>query len=135
MTKEPVKVGIVAAVAIKHDGKYLLVQEKQEKVYGLWNFPAGHVDVGETIEEAAIREAKEESGYDVRLIRKVDIFQVNSTEMIKHAFEGEIIGGELNFPEDEILNASWFTYDEISEMKEKLRGSWIYETIKILEAR
>jgi len=135
MINESVKVEVIAAVAIKRDGKYLLVQEKQERAYGLWNFPAGRVDVGETIEEAAIREAKEESGYDVRLISKVDIFQVNSTDVVKHAFEGEIIGGDLNFPEDEILSAGWFTCGEVSEMKDKLRGSWIYETIEKLEMR
>jgi ADP-ribose pyrophosphatase YjhB (NUDIX family) len=96
--KEVIRVPIVAGVVIKKDGRYLFVQEKQPSAYGLWNFPAGRVDVGETIEEAAIREAKEESGYDIELIRKIDIFQENAQEPAKHAFEARIIGGDLNFP-------------------------------------
>ena len=39
MQKDIVYVYIVAAAVIKKDGKYLLVQEKQERVHGLWNFP------------------------------------------------------------------------------------------------
>ena len=61
---------VVAGVVVEKDSKYLLVQEKKELVYGLWNLPAGKVDEGETVEEAAVREAKEEVGYKVRLIKK-----------------------------------------------------------------
>jgi 8-oxo-dGTP pyrophosphatase MutT (NUDIX family) len=43
-------------------GRFLLVQERLEKVYGKWNMPAGHVEAGETIKAAAIRETKEETG-------------------------------------------------------------------------
>jgi ADP-ribose pyrophosphatase YjhB (NUDIX family) len=131
--KETIKVEVVAGVVIKQDGKYLLVQEKQPRAYGLWNWPAGKVDVGESIEQAAIRETKEESGYDVRLIKEITIFHAEAADTIKHAFEGKIIGGQLNFPQDEILDAQWFTLDEIKQMADKLRGGWILESINILE--
>ena len=133
MEKETIKVEVVAGVVLKKDGKYLLLQEKQPKAYMLWNFPAGRVDVGETIEQAAIRETKEESGYDVELIRQIKIFHAKSTDVVKHVFEAKIIGGELNFPEDEMLDAKWFTFDEIKGMKDKLRSDWILDTISILE--
>jgi 8-oxo-dGTP pyrophosphatase MutT (NUDIX family) len=133
MQKESIKVQVVAGVVIKKDGKYLLLQEKQPKAYMLWNFPAGKVDEGETFEQTAIREAKEESGYDVELVKKVGIFQKIPTDAVKHAFEAKIIGGELKFSEDEMLDARWFTFDEIKQMKDKLRGEWIIEAINVLE--
>lgn len=133
MEKEIVKTAVVAGVVIKKDGKYLLVQEKQPKAYGLWNFPAGRVDVGDTIEETAVKEAKEETGYDVELVKEIDIFQESAIESSKHAFEAKIMGGELKFPEDEILDAGWFTFEEIRGMKDKLRGGWIIGAISILE--
>ncbi len=133
--KETIKVEVVAGVVIKKDGKYLLLQEKQPKAYKLWNFPAGKVDVGESIEQAAIREAKEESGYDVELIKEITIFHTKSTDVVKHIFETKIIGGELNFPKDEILDAKWFTFDEMNQMKDELRSEWILATISILENR
>lgn len=133
MEKEVIKVAVVAGVVIKKDGKYLLVQEKQSKVYGLWNFPAGRVDVGDTIEQTAIKEAKEETGYEVELIKKIDIFQESATEPPKHAFEAKIIGGKLKYPKDEILDARWFTFEEIQGMKDRLRSGWIINAISILE--
>ncbi len=133
--KEAINVGVVVGVVVRRDGKFLLVQEKSPKIYGLWNFPAGHVDVGESLEQAAIREAKEESGYNVEIIKELAIFHAQSTDPIKHAFEGKIVGGELKFPEDEILDAKWFALNEIKQMKDKLRGGWILETISILESR
>ncbi len=133
MEKEVVLVHVVAGAVIKKDNKYLLVQEKWEKVYGLWNFPAGRVDVGDTIEETAIKEAREETGFEVELIRKIGIHQETATEAVKHAFEVRIIGGELKFSPEELLDAKWFTFEEIKNMKDKLRSNWILATIKILE--
>ncbi len=129
---EVIKVDVVAGVVIKQDGKYLLVQEKN-KARGFWNFPAGRVDEGESFEQAAIREAKEESGYDVELIREIDAFHETPTAAVKHAFEAKITGGELKFPEDELLDARWFTFEEIKGMKDKLRSEWILGAINILE--
>lgn len=125
------KVGVVAGVVLKRNGKYLLVQEKKPRAYGLWNLPAGKVDEGYGIEETAIKEAKEESGFDVRLIREISIYHINIHEPVKHAFEAEIIGGELAFPEDELLDARWFSYEEIIQLEaeSKLRGEWVLDTI------
>jgi len=89
MEKEAIQVRVVAGVVIRKDDKYLLVQEKQPKAYGLWNFPAGMVDVGESLEQAAIREAKEESGYDVELIKEIEIFHTFATDVVKHAYEAK----------------------------------------------
>jgi len=130
MERPVVMVPVVAGVVLEKNGKYLLVQEKQPRAYGLWNLPAGRVDVGDSIEQTAVKEAKEEVGFDVKLIRKIGIYQNKADEPPKHAFEAEIIGGELKFPEDELLDAKWFTLEEIKEMKEKLRGNWILEAIQ-----
>jgi ADP-ribose pyrophosphatase YjhB (NUDIX family) len=127
---------VVAGCVIRRDdGKYLLVQEKQPKVYELWNIPAGHVDKGETIENAAVREVKEESGYDVELGDKIDIYQETVESPVRHAFRATITGGELKIQPEEILDANWFSYDEITTMKQenRLRVEWIYDAISQVE--
>lgn len=131
--KETIKVEVVAGVVVEQDGKYLLVQEKMAKAYGLWNFPAGRVDIGESIEEAAIRETKEESGYEVELIREIKIFHEAATRAVKHIFEAKIIGGELNHSKEEMLDAKWFSFEEIKQMRNKLRSDWVFATLEILE--
>lgn len=123
---------IVAGVVLGRDGKYLLVQEKQQRAYKLWNLPAGRVDKDDTIEETAVKEAKEETGYNVELIRKIDIYQDTVEEPVKHAFEAKIIDGELNFPTDELLDARWFTFQEIKDMEGQLRGSWVIHAIELV---
>ena len=131
-----VKIYVAAGVVVKQDGKYLLVQEKKPSAYGLWNLPAGRVEEGQTIEDTAVREAKEESGYDVELVQHLDIFQGDGdgTSTCVHAFEAKIIGGELHVPED-MLDAKWFTYEEILKMKEKFRGFWQLKAIDLVEKR
>jgi 8-oxo-dGTP diphosphatase len=107
-----------------------LIQERKPSAFGLWNLPAGRVDVGESLEEAAIREAKEESGYTVKLTEQVALFHENAQAGVKHIYKGEIIGGDLKIPDDEIMDAKWYTFEEIESMKDKLRNPWILEAIK-----
>lgn len=132
-----VYVVVVAGVVLRKNSKYLLVQEKNPRCYKLWNLPAGRVEIGQTIKETAIKEAKEETGYDIRIIRELAIFHGDCDEAVKHSFEAKITSGKLNYPKDEILNVKWFDYEEIKELKIKkqLRSDWILKSIDILENR
>lgn len=123
MTEKPLATTfIVSGVVIEQDGKFLLVQEKQPKAYGKWNLPAGRVDKGESLEQAAVRETKEECGYDVELIQHVFSLHQAVDLPVMHAFKGKIVGGELVFPEDEILDAKWFSLEEVKAMEKDLRN-------------
>lgn len=133
MEKELVQINIVAGVVIEMDYKYLLVQEKQPQAYGLWNLPAGRVEVGDTIEETAIKEAKEETGYSVNLLGPVGIFHEDVDRPVKHVFGAQVTDGDLQWPEDEILQAAWFSLEEIIRMTDQLRGSWVIEAIENYE--
>ncbi len=125
-------VGIVAGCVVKKDDEFLLVQEKQEKVYGLWNFPAGHVDRGENLKQAAAREVQEETGYLVDVGKEVGLFHEHTKTPIKHIFEATITGGDLAAQPDEILDVRWLSFDEVQQLseEEKLRAPWILEVIK-----
>ena len=107
---------------MQKDGKFLLVQEKQQKVYGLWNLPAGHVDEGESLEETAVREAKEECGFDVALMKELLVVHPSIDRPVLHAYAADIVGGTLEFRKDELLDARWFSYEEIVAMKDKIRA-------------
>ncbi len=107
---------VIVGGVVEKDGKYLLVQEAQKRCRGKWNIPAGHLDPNETIFDAAKREIKEESGFDVELTgvcqignqkREDDIF-------VSVIFATKVICGDIKFDPNEILDAKWFTYEEIS---------------------
>lgn len=116
-------VEVVGSAVIKKDAKYLLVQEKQPKAFGLWSFPSGHVNEGETLEQATVREAKEECGIDIELHEELLVLHPSMQIPVLHAFRATIISGEVVFRKDEFLDAGWFTLDEIRAMKDKLRNT------------
>jgi len=126
------RAAVVAACLIKKDDKYLLVQEAQPKAYGLWNLPAGHVDKGESIHDAAVREAKEETGYDVELIKEIAVLHEEAISAVKHVFSADIAGGEILQKNDEILDVKWLTFDEIKTINDndKIRRPWVWDIIQ-----
>jgi 8-oxo-dGTP diphosphatase len=126
----------VAGVVLRDsEGRYLLVQERQARAYGLWNLPAGHVDAGETVQEAALREAYEETGLVVELLDNEPLFIEANNEYAFYAFRGGVTGGDLTFPPEEILDACWLSMDEIEKLNAsgKIRSPWIYNAIKKVE--
>lgn len=127
-----VYVCVVAGCLLEQEGKFLLVQEKKPKAYGLWNLPAGRVEKGFTISETAIKETKEESGYDVEITKKIGVFNNDGDGSVRHAFSAKIVGGQLEIPEDEILDAKWWSLEEIEELSRegKIRSSFVLEAIK-----
>lgn len=124
---------IACGAIIEKGGKILLVQEEKENVRGLWNNPAGLIDAGESIFDAAVREAKEETGFKVKLEGLIGIYQYfggDGTLVIRFQFAASIISGKLKIPKGELLGAKWFTPSEILAMDDsELRGPTVKATV------
>lgn len=115
---------IITGGIVFNNDKYLLVQERKETCYGKWNLPAGRLDSGESIKDGAIREIKEETGYDVELS---DIIQIGDRNMgkvpiISFIFLTKILDGSISFDQEELLDVKWFSYEEIVAMEDNLRS-------------
>jgi 8-oxo-dGTP diphosphatase len=104
-----VAVGTIIAAG---DGRIVLVKRAIDPGYGLWVFPGGYVDRGEEITAAAVREAREESGLDVRLDGLVNIYSYPRRPLIIIVYAATPIGGEL-CADEECLEARTFTRQEI----------------------
>ncbi|MGX1779008.1 NUDIX hydrolase [Nocardia brasiliensis] len=62
---------LVVGAVVAHDGKILLLQRPaNDFMGGIWELPSGKVDPGEALDDALIREVKEETGLDIDKIRK-----------------------------------------------------------------
>ena len=114
---------IIVGGVVEKDGKYLLVQEAQEKCRGKWNIPAGHLDPNETIIDAAKREVKEECGFDVELtgVCQIGTIKREDDAWVSVIFSTRVLNGDIKFDPNGILDAKWFTYEEIVNMKDQLR--------------
>ena len=107
---------LVASVSILKENKVLMIKEKKPSAYNKWNFPSGRIEYLEGILDAACREVKEETGYDVNLTGTTGIYNFISSsnhQVILFHFTGEIIGGALELQEDEIADAKWVAIEGI----------------------
>jgi ADP-ribose pyrophosphatase YjhB (NUDIX family) len=120
-----VKATVTCSLMIEHEGKLLLVQEAEPEIYGLWNQPAGHLSPGETLEACALREAREETGYEVELTGIQGIYYqvVAGQEDINICFRARPLDdGPRHALEPDILTAQWFTREELRAFpREQLR--------------
>ncbi|TVY03949.1 NUDIX hydrolase [Paenibacillus cremeus] len=83
-----------------------MVKENKASVKNKWNFPSGRIEYGEDLLDAARREAKEETGFDVRLTGTTGIYNFISSsnhQIILFHFLGEIIGGSLQLDASKII--------------------------------
>ena len=104
---------VAVGTIIRTDGdRVVLVRRAIEPGYGLWVFPGGYVDRGEQVLEAAVREAREESGLDVRIDGLVNIYSYRGTTPIIIVYAATAIGGEL-CTDEECLEAGLFSQHEI----------------------
>jgi len=92
--------------------RVVLVKRAIEPGYGKWVFPGGYVDRGEEVEIAAIREAREEAGLDVRIDRLLNIYSYQGRTPVIIVYAATMIGGCLGC-DDEGLEARFFEADEI----------------------
>jgi len=102
----------VGTIIRSGNGRIVLVKRAIEPGYGKWVFPGGYVDRGEEIKLAAIREAREEAGLDVRLDYLIDIYSYAGRAPVIVVYAATKISGELAV-DDESLEAREFTIDEI----------------------
>lgn len=70
---------LVVSVTLVQGDQVFIIQENKPSVRGTWNFPGGRIEPGETMFEAAIREVKEETGYEVQLTGTTGVYQFISS--------------------------------------------------------
>ena len=113
---------LVVRVAIKHEDKYLLVQEGKPSCYGKWSFVGGKVDIGETLATAAVREVHEENGVDVELTGIIAVQQGMWEDGIGQSLQIDFLASINQLPEvfptsKEVLAVAWKTPEEIRIME------------------
>lgn len=113
---------VIVGCIIAKDNKLLMVQEASQDCYGLWTFPAGHLDEPEKITDAAIREVYEETGCKVKLTGVLPIKLItknDGTQRLHIRFVAEVLEESSNFNKEEILDVKWIDIKEVKNMTSK----------------
>jgi len=106
------------AVVARADGKFLLVRQGSGYWGGLWIFPGGKLELGETLEAAARREVLEETGCDFTMQRQVGAYvsydpaTSYEKQVVLVYYRGEYSSGELKVGEG-VTDARWLSRKEI----------------------
>ena len=85
---------LVAGVIPVQDGRAVLLRRGIEPRRGAWTYPGGFVELGETVEEAACREAREEIGIDVQIRSLLNVYSRVSAGVVVVIYLADIVGGE-----------------------------------------
>lgn len=102
---------VVAATIPERDGATLLTRRSINPGRGLWTFPGGFVDFGETVTDAAVRETFEETGLTVDLTSLLNVYTYPGAPVII-VYRARVIGGTLTTC-DENDALEWVTPKQI----------------------
>lgn len=95
---------LVVDIIIPTSEGVVLIKRAREPYKGKWALPGGFVRYGERVEEAAVREAEEETGLKVRLKRLVGVYSDPNRDprghLVSICFLAERVGGELSTSEE-----------------------------------
>lgn len=106
---------VVAVVLIEHQGRVLLGKRNHDPGKGLWSFPSGYVNRGEKLEEAAVREVKEETNLDVQLTSLLGVYSEAGSPNILTVYRAALLNGigTLQPQADEVLELAFFSLDDL----------------------
>ena len=85
---------VAAGIIPTLGGKAIIVQRAHNPGKGLWTFPGGFVNRGEVVSEAAVREAKEEAGVDVKYGPLLGVYSLPGNPTILIVYTGDVVSGK-----------------------------------------
>ena len=107
---------VAVAVVIGDERGLLLGRRNINPGKGEWSFPAGYVNRGEVLEEAAVREAREEMGVDVALSGLVGVYSRRGEPVVLVVYGGRIVDGTVEPDGREVSEGRVFALDELPPM-------------------
>ena len=116
MKKERGDIWLAASGFVMQDGRILVVKKDYGATKGLWTLPSGFVNPDETVDMAAVREVREETGLIAEaegiLAVRTGVLRYGKTDNLL-VFRLRPVGGELKRCETELQEIAWKTPDEL----------------------
>ncbi|MDR4516641.1 MAG: NUDIX hydrolase [Nitrosomonas sp.] len=130
------KPNVTVAAVVEQKGNFLLVEEKiSPDTITVFNQPAGHLEAGESLVQAVIRETLEETGYTFTPEWLLGIYQwhfsENDTTYLRFAFSGSVSDFDPDYVREAcIVNASWYDLPQIEALTMRHRSPLVKQCIQ-----
>ncbi|MDJ0907921.1 MAG: NUDIX domain-containing protein [Woeseiaceae bacterium] len=129
---------LTVAAIVRHQGRYLIVDERAMRRDVLTQ-PAGHIEAGETPEQAVTREVLEETGCTVECGELVGVYlwihPQTRQQFLRIVYAAEFLSCDHGRPLDDGIHARlWLTRDEIEQERMRLRTPVVLRCIEDFEA-
>jgi ADP-ribose pyrophosphatase YjhB (NUDIX family) len=122
----------VAVIVEDDQGRFLLVEEHINGEI-VFNQPAGHIEEGEAVTEAARREALEETGWEVEPEAFLGMYRyiapANGVTYFRFCFAARPMRHITRQLDDDIVAAHWLTLDEVRNLGDRLRSPMVLDCL------
>lgn len=102
---------VVGTIPCSH-GKVVLVRRAIEPRKGAWSYPGGYLELGESLEEGALRETKEETNLDAHITGLLNVYSRASAGIVAVVYLAQVLGGEP-VASSEIAEIAYFDSERI----------------------
>jgi 8-oxo-dGTP diphosphatase len=114
----PRAVVAVGAIVIDRDGRILLIRRARAPSLGTWTLPGGRVQMGESLAEAVVREVREETGLDTRVVDCLGAVTIAREGTAYEIHEHLVVPVGSNVPcaGDDAADVRWVVRDELDAL-------------------
>ena len=127
--RNPAPVGMAL---IEHEDRLVMIRRLAEPLAGYWAPPAGYVESGESVPEAVIREAREETGLDIALDGLHNVYSRADVNVLIVAYRARVVGG-APVAGDDAIEIGLFKPGELPQEPPPSSGlaidEWLYGVI------
>lgn len=126
------------AIVIFNKENQVLLQKRAD--VNLWGIPSGHVEPGETVQDAAIREVSEETGLQIKILRLIGVYSEPSSQIFRYpdgrvthfvtcCFQAEVVSGELTVSPPETLDLRYFPCNRLPADILPMHPLWLADAL------
>ncbi|MHB8346797.1 MAG: NUDIX hydrolase [Acidiferrobacterales bacterium] len=127
------KPNVTVAAIVQHDDRFLLVEERIDG-QAMLNQPAGHLEAGETLLDAVVRETLEETGWHFAPRALLGVYRwlspAEQRTFLRFAFTGDLLRHDADRPLDQgIIRILWMTPAEIAQCTARHRSPQVQRCV------